>query len=94
MWAPTRNLPLLRHIAPVRSFTAVRLDLLEIDPPRALIERLRAFDEIVSWYGAAREEFAAAALRRYRRELSAVPGPAAEWRGMPRRRFLPETGGL
>lgn len=60
IWAPSRNLPLLRHIAPVWSFTAVQLDLLEIDPPPALIERMRAFDEIVSWYGAAREEFAAA----------------------------------
>ena len=60
IWAPSRSLPLLRHIAPVRSFTAVQLDLLEINPPPALIERLRDFDEIVSWYGAAREEFAAA----------------------------------
>jgi ADP-heptose:LPS heptosyltransferase len=60
IWAPTQNLPLLRHIAPVRSFTSVQIDLLEIDPPAALIEQLRSFDEIVSWYGAAREEFGAA----------------------------------
>ncbi len=60
IWAPERNLPLLRHIAPVRSFRAVQLDLLEIDPPQALIERLKSFDEFVSWYGAAREEFRAA----------------------------------
>lgn len=60
VWAPARNLPLLRHVAPVRSFTAVQLDLLEITPPRALIEKLQSFDEIVSWYGAAREEFRAA----------------------------------
>ena len=60
IWAPARNLPLLRHIAPVHSFTSVQLDLLEIDPPPALIERLRTFDEIVSWYGAMREEFSAA----------------------------------
>jgi heptosyltransferase III len=57
IWAPSRNLPLLRHLAPVRSFAAVQLDLLEIDPPPALIQRLQTFDEIVSWYGAAREEF-------------------------------------
>jgi len=57
IWAPSRNLPLLGHIAPARSFAAVQLDLLEIDPPPALIDRLRTFDEIVSWYGAAREEF-------------------------------------
>jgi hypothetical protein len=60
IWAPSRNLPLVRHIAPVRSFASVQLDLLEIDPPPALIENLRSFDEIVSWYGAAREEFRAA----------------------------------
>ena len=52
IWAPSRNLPLVRHIAPARSFTSVQLDLLEIDPPPALIEKLRSFDEIVSWYGA------------------------------------------
>ena len=60
IWAPSRNLPLVRHIAPARAFTSVQLDLLEIDPPPALIEKLRSFDEIVSWYGAAREEFDAA----------------------------------
>lgn len=60
IWAPSRNLPLLRHLAPVQSFTAIQLDLLEINPPPALIDRLRTFDEIVSWYGAAREEFRAA----------------------------------
>jgi hypothetical protein len=60
IWAPTQNLPLLRHIAPVRSFTSVQIDLLEIDPPAALIARLRTFNDIVSWYGAAREEFGAA----------------------------------
>ncbi|MGD0577894.1 MAG: glycosyltransferase family 9 protein [Bryobacteraceae bacterium] len=57
IWAPARNLPLLKHIAPVHSFTEVQLDLLEINPPAALIERLQSFDEVVSWYGAAREEF-------------------------------------
>ena len=60
IWAPERNLPLLRHIAPVRSFSSVQLDLLEIDPPPTLTRRLQSFDEIVSWYGAAREEFRAA----------------------------------
>ena len=60
IWAPSRNLPLVRHIAPVRSFPSVQLDLLEIDPPPALTQKLRSFDEVVSWYGAAREEFRAA----------------------------------
>lgn len=60
VWAPARNLPLVEHLARARSFSSVQLDLLEIDPPRALVERLRTFDEIVSWYGSARAEFAAA----------------------------------
>lgn len=60
IWAPGRNLPLLKHIAPARSFTEVQVDLLEIDPPARLIERLKSFDEVVSWYGAAREGFRAA----------------------------------
>jgi ADP-heptose:LPS heptosyltransferase len=60
IWAPARNLPLLKHIAPARAFTEVQLDLLEIDPPARLIERLKSFDEVVSWYGAARDEFRAA----------------------------------
>lgn len=57
IWAPERNLPLLRHIAPVRSFSSVQLDLLELERSPAPVARLRGFDEIVSWYGAAREEF-------------------------------------
>lgn len=60
IWAPERNLPLLRHVAPVRSFSSVQLDLLELAAPPALLERLRSFDEIVSWYGSARPEFRAA----------------------------------
>jgi ADP-heptose:LPS heptosyltransferase len=75
IWAPSRNLPLLRHLAPVRAFTTVQLDLLEINPPPALIERLRTFDEIVSWYGAAREEFRAA--------LQAVGVPFRLLRALP-----------
>ncbi len=75
IWAPTRNLPLLKHIAPARSFTEVQLDRLEIDPPAGLIERLKSFDEVVSWYGAAREEFRAAleATGVRARLLTAIP---------------------
>ena len=80
IWAPARNLPLLKHIAPVRAFTEVQLDLLEIDPPAALIERLKSFDEVVSWYGAAREEFrvALAATGVRVRLLTAIPPQGAD----------------
>jgi ADP-heptose:LPS heptosyltransferase len=75
IWAPEPNLPLLRHLAPVRSFHSVRLDMLEIDPPTELVTRLRGFDEVVSWYGAARAEFCAAltAAAPSCRLLSAIP---------------------
>lgn len=57
IWAPEANAPLLRHLGDVRSLAGMRIDLLELDPPPDLVARLRGFDEIVSWYGAAREEF-------------------------------------
>jgi ADP-heptose:LPS heptosyltransferase len=63
LWVPARNVPLVRHLAPVRSFQEVQLDLLELDPPPRLVERLRGFDEVVSWYGAARAEFRDALAR-------------------------------
>jgi len=75
IWAPARNLPLVAHLAPARSFAEVQLDLLEIDPPPRLIERLRSFDEVVSWYGAARQEFRASleATGVRARLLAAIP---------------------
>ncbi len=75
IWAPARNLSLLRHIAPARSFAEVQLDLLEIDPPPRLLKRLRSFDEVVSWYGAARAEFRTAleATGVRARLLAAIP---------------------
>jgi len=42
-----------------RSIASTGIDLLglpDIDPPPGLIEHLRSFDSIVSWYGANREE--------------------------------------
>jgi len=65
IWAPAAVLPLLRHIAPARSIASAGLDRLEIpgQPIAGVVERLKSFDEIVSWYGAARPEFRAAAGR-------------------------------
>ncbi len=57
VWAASQNLPLARFPDRNRSIASTGLDLLEIDPPAALIDRLRAFDSIVSWYGANRPEF-------------------------------------
>jgi len=57
VWTAAANVPLVRF-APARSIRATGLDLLGIaDPPPGLLEDLRGFDSIVSWYGANRPEF-------------------------------------
>ncbi|MGH9657693.1 MAG: glycosyltransferase family 9 protein [Bryobacteraceae bacterium] len=63
VWAAAANLPLARFANAAYSIASTGLDLLglpEVAPPPKLIERLRRFDRIVSWYGAARPEFRAA----------------------------------
>lgn len=60
VWVPTAVVPLIRFADRVESIAATGIDrmgLPGIDPPAALIERLRSFDSIVSWYGANREDF-------------------------------------
>ena len=57
VWTAAANVPLVRFV-PARSIRATGLDLLGItEPPPRLIEQLRSFDCIVSWYGANRAEF-------------------------------------
>jgi heptosyltransferase-2 len=57
VWAAEQNLPLIRFADRVQSITSTGLDMLEIEPAPQLVERLRGFDSIVSWYGAGRPEF-------------------------------------
>ena len=60
IWTASANVPLVRFAAHVRSIASTGLDLLGIvDAPPGLIEHLRTFDSIVSWYGANRPEFRA-----------------------------------
>jgi hypothetical protein len=58
VWAAAPNVPLARFANRARSIASTGLDLLELDAasPR-LLETLRGFDSIVSWYGAGRPEF-------------------------------------
>jgi hypothetical protein len=66
VWAHERNLPLIRFADAARSIGSTGLDLLglpDIEPSAALIEKLRSFDSIVSWYGEARPEFRVAVER-------------------------------
>ncbi|MGA2038817.1 MAG: glycosyltransferase family 9 protein [Bryobacteraceae bacterium] len=59
VWAASPNVPLVRFANSVRSIMSTGLNLLGITdpPPVRLLNRLRSFDSIVSWYGANRPEF-------------------------------------
>jgi heptosyltransferase-3 len=58
VWTATRTVPLVRFAGRVRALSSTGLDLLGVtEPPAGLIEALREFDSIVSWYGANRSEF-------------------------------------
>jgi heptosyltransferase-3 len=57
VWAASQNLPLARFATRKRSIASSGLDMLEFSPNPALIEELRSFESIVSWYGANRPEF-------------------------------------
>ena len=63
VWVAERNTPLIRFANAVRSIGSTGIDLLEIEPPPQLVERLRGFDSILSWYGAGRTEFREATRR-------------------------------
>src|SRR5262249_12414363 len=63
VWVHERNVPLVRFADAVHSIASTGLDLLEFDPPPTLVERLRSFDGIVSWYGSNQPEFRATVAR-------------------------------
>ena len=64
VWTATRNVPLARFADRACPIASTGLDLLAIsDPDPGLIERLRGFDSIVSWYGANRPDFRAEVQR-------------------------------
>jgi heptosyltransferase-3 len=82
VWVREQNVPLIRFADAVRSIGATGLDLLGlpgITPSPALLERLRSFDSIISWYGAGRPEFrdAVAKLELPFEFLPALPASAA-----------------
>jgi heptosyltransferase-3 len=59
VWVPSASVPVVRF-AEVRAIASTGLDLLGlpgVEPPAVLIERLRSFDSIASWYGSNRAEF-------------------------------------
>jgi heptosyltransferase-3 len=59
VWVPSGIVPLIRF-ADARAIASTGINLFGLPgvvPPAGLIERLRSFDSIVSWYGSNRAEF-------------------------------------
>jgi heptosyltransferase-3 len=59
VWCAAQNVPLAAHFASqAHAISSTGLDLLELGAPDPrLLNRLRGFDSIISWYGANRPEF-------------------------------------
>ena len=58
VWVNGPNVPLVRFADRVRSIASTGIDLLGVtESPPELLNELRTFDSIVSWYGANRPEF-------------------------------------
>ena len=58
VWTAGPNVSLVRFATRARSIASTGLDLLGVsEPPARLLEELRSFDAIDSWYGARRPEF-------------------------------------
>jgi ADP-heptose:LPS heptosyltransferase len=57
VWCAEQNVPLARFADRARSIGSVGLDRLGVTHAEDVIERLRGFDEIISWYGENRPEF-------------------------------------
>ena len=76
VWCAEQNVPLARFADSARSIGSAGLDRLGFLPADDVVERLRGFDSIVSWYGANRPEFRelTAQLGLPIRFLPALPG--------------------
>src|SRR5947207_3342040 len=59
VWAASQNLALARFADRTRSIASTGLDMLEFNPDQQLMQELRGFDSVASWYGANRPEFRA-----------------------------------
>lgn len=57
VWCASQNVPLARFADSAQSIVASGLDRLGLLPADDVIERLRRFDSVISWYGTTRPEF-------------------------------------
>ena len=62
VWCAQQNVALARFADSTQSIVRAGLDRLGLLPADDVIDRLRRFDSIVSWYGAARPEFQSLAV--------------------------------
>ena len=75
VWTPSRTVPLVRFADRVRSIASTGMELVGItDTSQELMEELRKFDSIVSWYGSNRAEFRDAVAGLPFKFLQALPG--------------------
>ncbi len=57
VWCAGQNVPLARFADSAQSIVASGLDALGFLPSERVVERLRGFDSVISWYGSGRPEF-------------------------------------
>lgn len=57
VWCAGQNVPLARFADSAQSIVASGLDGLGLLPAEHVVERLRTFDSVISWYGSNRPEF-------------------------------------
>jgi heptosyltransferase III len=57
VWCASQNVPLARFADSAQSIVASGLDRLGLLPAEDVIERVRRFDSVISWYGTNRAEF-------------------------------------
>lgn len=91
IWCPAQNIPIFEHLAPTCSLVAAGLDALTLSPPT--LERLAAFDDIVSWYAAAREDFRRQVRHLPFRFFTALP-PASQTALHATDFYLQQVGGV
>jgi ADP-heptose:LPS heptosyltransferase len=77
VWCAGQNVPLARFADSAQSIVASGLDRLGLLPAEEVVERLRSFDSIISWYGTNHPEFRdlVESLRLPFRFLPALPSP-------------------
>src|SRR5713101_8974240 len=75
VWTPSRTVPLVRLADRVRSIASTGMELVGVlDTSQELMDELRTFDSIVSWYGSNRAEFREAMAGLPFTFLRALPG--------------------